>query len=274
MTSVDANSKFKVQVTGPNNTVTSDEVTLTVGDIPLPASPQLSLDFDSGTAPQGSSVTGTAIVDSTGGLTNSGVLKLTTAANDQAGAFIIEDFNAGAPVYGFTARFDVLVGGGTTPPADGFSFNFATDIPADPTLNPPQGLEDGTGSGLSVGFDIFNNDTIFGITPPAEATPAPSIDIRYNNQLMASTPLPLSFIETGDSYGEVIIHLDTDGTLDVAYRGAVVHDNVLIPGFSSIAGARFALAGRTGGLDENQWMDNLQITTDTTPGSLVPMVPG
>src|SRR6266480_705760 len=268
VTAADANSKFKVQVTGPNNTVTSDEVTLTVGDIPLPASPQLSLDFDSGTAPQGTSVTGTAIVDSIGGLTNSGVLKLTTAANDQAGAFIIEDIDAGALVYGFTARFDVLVGGGTTPPADGFSFNFANDIPADPTLNPPRGLEDGTGSGLSVGFDIFNNDTIFGITPPAEATPAPSIDIRYNNQLIASTAVPLSFIETGDSYGEVIIQLDTDGTIDVAYRGVVVHDNVLIPGFSSIAGGRFALAGRTGGLNENQWMDNLQITTDTTPGNL------
>jgi len=264
VTAADSNTKYKVQITAPNNTVTSDEVTLTVGDIPLPATPKLFLDFDSGTAPQGTSVTGTTIVDSTGGVTNSGVLKLTVADINQTGAFIIEDIDAGAPVYGFTARFQVLVGGGTAPPADGFSFNFATNIPAAPA----GGLEDGTGTGLTVGFDIYNNDTIFGISPPAEATPAPSIDVRYNNQLIASTHLPLSFIETGDSYDEVIIRLKTDGTLDVAYRGVVVHDNVLIPGFTSIAGGRFALAGRTGGLSENQWVDNLQITTETTPGSV------
>src|SRR5439155_23473855 len=99
-----------------------------------------------------------------------------------------------------------------------------------------------------------------------EATPAPSIDVRFNNQLIASTHVPLSFIETGDSYGEVIIRLKSDGTLDVAYRGVVVHENVVVTGFSSIAGGCFALAGRPGGLVGNQWEDNLQLTPDTTPG--------
>ena len=40
-------------------------------------------------------------------LNGSGSLQLTAAANDQSGAFIIADPNAGAPVYGFTARFDM-----------------------------------------------------------------------------------------------------------------------------------------------------------------------
>ena len=143
-------------------------------------------------------------------------------------------------------------------PADGFSFNFATDIPEDPTSAPPKGLEDGTGTGLTVGFDIYNNGS-------AEA---PSIDVIYKNVTVASAKLPLSFITTGDEFEPALIRLENDGTIDVAYKGRIVHDNVSIPGFTSISGGRFALAGRTGGSSADQWLDNVKITAATSAGNL------
>jgi hypothetical protein len=261
ITLADSGAKYKLQVTGPNNTVTSDEFTLTVKDIPVPATPKLSFNFDDGQVPAGTILAGTATVTADGGVGNSGVLHLTDAVQSQAGAFIVEDADAGAPVFGFTATFDVLLGGHEGDvPADGFSFNFANDIPDDPTTGQPVGAEDGVGAGLTVGFDLYVN--------PVEDTPAPSIDVRFKGAVVASVQMPFQDLETGTDYAPLLIHLDTDGTLDVAYKNRILFDNLVIPGFDSIAGGRFALVARTGGADENQWVDNLNITTDLTAGNL------
>jgi hypothetical protein len=257
----DSGAKYKLQVTGPNNTVTTGEFTVTVKDIPVPATPKFSFNFDDGQVPAGTSVAGTAVVTTDGGVANSGALHLTDAAQSQAGAFIVDDADTGAPVYGFTATFDVLLGGHEGDvPADGFSFNFASDIPDDPTTGQPTGSEDGVGTGLTVGFDLYDNGN--------ENPPAPSIDVRYKGAVIASVQMPFQDIETGTSYAPVLIHLDTDGTLDVAFKNRILFDNLTIPGFASVSGGRFALVARTGGSDENQWVDNLDITTDLTAGNL------
>src|SRR6266571_3998104 len=265
---------YKVTATGPNNNVTSTVATLTVINLTLPSTPQLAFNFNDGAVPPNTTNLGTALVDTTGGVTNSGCLKLTTSVNDQNGAFLISDPDAGAPVYGFTARFKALVGGGTVPPADGFAFAFGSDIPNDPTTNAPNRYEEGKGlgTGLRVTFDIFNNDGIVGYVN-AEAQPAPSVDVRYGGQVLATTQLPVSFMESGlnddgtPAYTDVIIQLNTDGTLNVLYHGALLFDQLPIP-FGSLSGGSFALAARTGGLNENIWMDNIELTTVTTPGAL------
>jgi len=53
-----------------------------------------SSDFNSGTTPAGTTVNGTTVVEATGGVNDSGVLKLTKAINSQSGN------NPGAPVAG------------------------------------------------------------------------------------------------------------------------------------------------------------------------------
>ena len=84
-----------------------------------------SSDFNSGTtAPAGTTLNGTSVIEATGGVGNSGVLKLTKAINDQSGSFVIDDRDAGSPVYGFDLTARLRVGGGTATPADGFSINF------------------------------------------------------------------------------------------------------------------------------------------------------
>jgi hypothetical protein len=273
-------SKFKVTVNGPNNQVTSSDATLTVISLPLPTTPQLSYDFNDGLWPVGTTVLGTGFVDTTGGVGNTGCLKLTTAMNSAFGAFVVADPNAGAPVYGFTARFSAGIGGGTTPPADGWAFAFGSDIPDDPTAGSPMFEEGaGLGTGLRVSFDIYNNDYPFvqmanGARVYNEQTVPFSIDVRYGSQIIATKQLPLSFLETGANpdltpiYGDCIIQMNDDATLNVVFHGALVFDHLPLPTFGSVSGGRFALAARTGGLNENMWFDNIQITSVTQPGAV------
>ena len=71
-----------------------------------------------------------------------GALKITTNVNSLQGSYIIDDLDAGGPVNSFTATFKARVGGGTHPPADGWSFCFATDLPLG------SWSEEGAGTGL------------------------------------------------------------------------------------------------------------------------------
>src|ERR1044071_4400437 len=68
-----------------------------------------SSDFNSG-LPSGTTVFCSATNDLVGGYTNSGCIKLTTAAAGLTGSFIItNDLDAGQPVVSFTAKFKALI---------------------------------------------------------------------------------------------------------------------------------------------------------------------
>src|ERR1051325_10817055 len=97
-----------------------------------------SANFNDNALPAGTFTNGTSVIEG-------GVLKVTKATGGQAGSFVIEDTDAGAPVYGFTFTAKILVGGGTSTPADGFSINFAPDI--DTAAIPG---EEGMGSGIRI----------------------------------------------------------------------------------------------------------------------------
>src|SRR5437867_3259490 len=154
-------------------------------------------DFNSG-LPAGTAVFGNSIVAATGGYTNSGCLKLTTNAASQTAGFVItNDLDTGTPVVSFTATFKALVGGGTA--ADGFSFNFAPDVPFGPIG------EEGAGTGLTVEFDTFLNTT-----DPNDA--APAIDVKVGGSEIASLIVPGLRPNT---FVDVFIQLAPDGTLNV-----------------------------------------------------------
>jgi hypothetical protein len=63
---------------------------------------------------------------------------------------------------------------------------------------------------------------------------------------------------TGTNYANVRVHLDADGTLDVDFKNVRVINNVQI-GLGAFANGRIAFGGRTGGANDNQWIDDLQI---------------
>src|ERR1035437_2770069 len=79
--------------------------------------------------PAGASLYGSAFVDTTGGPDGSGCLKMTTNAVSQTAGFIINDLDSGAAINAFTATFQLVLGSANATPADGFSFNYAGDVP-------------------------------------------------------------------------------------------------------------------------------------------------
>ncbi|MDQ6630777.1 MAG: PA14 domain-containing protein [Verrucomicrobiota bacterium] len=206
-----------------------------------------SSDFNSG-LPVGATNYGNATVAATGGFTNSGVLKLTTAVGGQVGSFVINDLDAGQPIQSFVATFKVLIGGGSA--ADGFSFNFANDLP-DAAFG-----ETGAGTGLTVNFDTFAN--------AGENAPALRVSIGGSVVL----PEQLFPLRTGSQFVDVMVKLDPDGTLDVAYNGTVVISNLLASTLVNTPG-RFGFGARTGGQFDNHFIDNLTIITKTSAGPFV-----
>lgn len=208
-------------------------------------------DFNSG-LPTNSTVFGSATISTNGGFTNSGCLKLTTAVNSQNASFIItNDLDSGIPIVSFATRFKLLIGGGNG--ADGFSFNFAPNLPMN-TI----GVE-GAGSGLTVEFDTYNNgfpDT------------APAIDIKVGGSEIATAFY--HGLRTG-TFVDVVIQLNPDNTLSVAYDGNYIYTNLNLAtsGYVPAAGSLFGLGAATGGVNDNHWVDNLSIITQTNAAAFV-----
>src|SRR5262245_392423 len=216
---------------------------------------QFVTDFNSG-LPAGAAVAGNAAVTASGGLADSGVLKLTVNAAGQQGAIYISDFANGDPINNFRVVCRIAVGGGTTRPADGYAFCFGTDLPTPPaTLG-----EEGAGTGVTVTFDTWDNN--------GDDT-APAIDVRYGGAILAFQSMatdvagqalregsrdPAGPILTNSAGGQVnlqtfqpgaaptdsafvnlVIELFSDNTISVSYSNVVVFDHLAIP-YAPISG--------------------------------------
>ena len=83
---------------------------------------------------------------------------------------------------GFAAGFRMKIVPLTTPPADGFSFNWANNLPNGTWPN----SEEGTGSGLTVAFDIYDNG----------ALEAPAIDVKWNGVTVTHQNVPIDLFPT------------------------------------------------------------------------------
>lgn len=229
-------------------------------------------DFNAG-IPVGVNLFGTSAVydHSTGGVANSGVLKITDNTGSQQGGAIIDDFDGGATIGGFEATFDLYIGSGNG--ADGLSFFFGDFSDA---AHPEEGP--GSIEGLTITFDSFNNG--------GAIAEAPAIDLKWNNTILvhrlvgaASTTTGAAPIGTATTirtqpttggaavFWPVKITVDTDGTVDLVYNNVVIFTNV--PAFKPVTEfsrgssgtARFGFGGRTGGSTDNHFVDNLKITT-------------
>ncbi|MGA2864545.1 MAG: hypothetical protein ABSF95_08650 [Verrucomicrobiota bacterium] len=212
-------------------------------------------DFNSG-LPPGSAVFGIATVspdDGTGGgYTNSGCLRMTAVLAGQSGAFILtNDLDAGSPVVSFTAAFKVMVLTGDS--ADGFSFNFAPDLPLD-TIP-----AEGAGSGLTVEFDTFIN---------AAPDTAPSIDVKVGGVERVTTPC--EFLRAG-TFVDAVIQLNPNNTLDVIYDGVYIYSNLDLNAYSYVpaAGSLFGFGALTGAPNDDYSFDNLSIVTSTNAAPYV-----
>ena len=181
-------------------------------------------------------------------------------ANGQAGFLVLDDLDGGQAVGSFVATFNLRTGSDTSTVlhGDGLSFSFGPDIPDEAFAFP----EEGTGSGLRVSFDTFNN--------AGPANEAPAIEVTFGNQVVASRAV--NYLSTGTGLVAVKIEVHPEGTLDVLFGTNTVFTNLLC--FSPIAG-RFSLAANAaaerfvGDPVDLYWVDNLSITTTVSPTTFV-----
>jgi hypothetical protein len=220
-----------------------------------------------------------------GGVGGTGFLSITDAINDQNQAgVILPNLDPGLAISGFNAQFKLRMGGGSARPADGFSFSLVPETHGVVTGG-GIGEEGPGGAPLVISFDSWDN---------AGADTAPAIEVKVNDQAIAfqslvgtrdgsrapagplltdaeGNPVTLS---TGNEFVDVEINLEQVGCdyiVNVTYKGVPVFTDLPIP-FTPTNG-RFVLGARTGGANDNHWVDDLNITTTPSPLYVSRMLP-
>lgn len=203
-----------------------------------------------------------------------GYLKLTDAVASTTSTVIFPDFDNGFPVQAFTFDVDCRIGNGTNPPADGFCIAFARS--GDPVITTGQGFvgggaEEGTTTGLAIGFDTYDND--------AGTADNIGFTVRVDGTIIAEIPATTlygaiddaSSLQTGPpgeaGWAHFKVVLSADGKLDVFWKETKVVDAV-DTGWTP-SGGRMVFAARTGGANEAHHFDNLSITTTPAPVAAV-----
>ncbi|MCI0746500.1 MAG: Ig-like domain-containing protein [Verrucomicrobia subdivision 3 bacterium] len=217
----------------------------------------------------------------TGSYDGSGYISITDNVNSQQGTIVLPDFDSGATVAGFILRAKVRIGGGTADPADGMSISFCEA--GDPVVASGTVGEEGTSTGLSVNIDTWDNG----------AGESRGIQIKNGGAVIASqrfagrrdgdeqtgyfcqtvlrdsagNPVALATDPSGTAdpgtFVDLEIRLCSWGTLSVTYKGLEIFKDV-VTGYVPRPG-RFVFGARTGGANDNHWIDDLTIVTDTSP---------
>ncbi len=172
-----------------------------------------------------------------------GVLKLTVPNNSAYGAASIA-----APLQKYESldvSWKSYVGGGAGGGADGYSLNIGTDVPADPGY----GGEEGIGNGLIVTVDTFDNGTGEDV----------GVDIKWAGARVAYVNFPKDDDGTGrfirkSAFVNAHLTVDAAGLATMTYDGDTISGT--IPGYAGIQASRALFWARTGGANDNMWVDD------------------
>jgi hypothetical protein len=291
--------------------------TIAVGLVCAGSAQAASVSYNFNTDPAGIlNLYGNAAWSPSGGVTggaSDGYLSVTDAANSQRSAIVFGDFDAGQVVAAFTFEADLRIGNGSSTPADGFSVNYCrvndpvlTDVAnsGDPALDGdiwawgPQCEnnlpEEGTRTGIAIGFDAWNSGGSapycngLGVSDPSYIGPdIIGISVRVDALLIAQIPMPTlngsvtdpTSIQTGPydganpgspaglGWAHLKVEVDTSAKLTVTWKGTVLVDHYQTTYFPSPG--RLVFSGRTGGANQNQHVDNISITTVPASTALV-----
>jgi len=207
----------------------------------------ISEDFNAG-LPSGATLYGNASI-----VNNEAVL--TPDANSQHGALSFTDQDSGAAINNWSAAFDFrLDQGNGTGGADGISLSYSR-LGNVGLSGLSHGVgEEGTNTGIAVGFDTWNNGGI-------DNNSGNHLSLRYGGALLALTNIPTSTFFLNDGVTRNTMVTMSNGLLDVSINGtSFINHNIV--GWSAYAG-QFNFAGRTGGARNRQAIDNFIGTTTT-----------
>ncbi len=204
-----------------------------------------------------------------------GALVLNDAVSGVSGAAVLGEISPGARVLAFTANFNLRVSAGTAEPGDGFSFNFANDLPLGPGANPtnantgPFTAENGvTATGLSFCLDNYR----FAPFPTGGAANTSGLKVRYKNIEIAAVPIPTW---NSTAFIPVSVAVTLDGQLTVLVNGTNVFGTRQISW--TPAPGRFGFYARTSSATEGHAIDDLNIswlTEDSLKGGYVTITNG
>ena len=208
---------------------------------------QTDYNFNDGLVPAGTGLFGIALVGDDG--TGNNVLRLTDPVFNSYGAFLVPDQAGGENVDALHVRWRSLIGGGFEGGADGYSLNWANDLPPG---DPGYGGEEGLGSGLTVTVDTWDNG----------GGEAPGIEIKWQGGRVAFVSVPKDDDGSGNylrksQWVDAELSLTPDGVATFTYDGNTV--SAQLPLWGGIAGGSFLFWARTGGANDNQWIDDLRI---------------
>ena len=184
--------------------------------------------------------------------------KLTGSAT---AALVLPVLDANAIVTEFTVTLQLLMdrASGATP-ADGFNISFG------PTLSGVGGSGGHIAAyGLVVNFDTFQNAT----NDPR------SIEVFADGNSVGNflaTSLPGGNFTYDQTFRAVTLHWDAVNGLDLTYDGIAIFKKLPTPDFTPTVGCNFAFNAATGGLMQDVFIDDLSVTTVTTP--VAPVVTG
>ncbi|MDP3071071.1 MAG: CotH kinase family protein [Opitutaceae bacterium] len=203
----------------------------------------------------GTGATNVGIVMAGVGSTGATALRLADKATGSAtAALVLPVLDPNATVTEFTVTLRLLMDRtANAVPADGFNLSFG------PALSGVGGAGGHLAAyGLVVNFDTYQNST---------ADPR-SIEVladanSVGNFLAAN--LPGGNFTYDQTFRTVTLHWDSVNGLDLTYDGIAIFTRLPTPGFIPTVGCNFALNAATGGLMQDVFIDDLSITTVTTP---------
>ena len=179
---------------------------------------------------------------------DTGSLRLTDSVNDQEGSAVLDGLEVWPGQTGFSATFNLTTGPGSIPnPADGASFSVGS-LPTNYSWGEDGPYPDDSPRNLTIVFDTHGFNT--GLETQR------GIKIRVNNGLVLYSAVnPYS---NGAARAVEITYTPTEG-LTVKFNGTNVFANVALGGFALQPGDRFGFGGRTGGLNQVNRIDDVNI---------------
>ena len=176
------------------------------------------------------------------------------ATGSATAALVLPVLDPNAVVTEFTVTLKLLmdrVAGAV--PADGFNLSFG------PGLSGVGGAGGHVAAyGLVVNFDTYQNST---------ADPR-SIEVFADANSVGNylaTNFPSRDFTYDQTFRTVTLHWDAVNGLDLTYDGTAIFTRLPTPGFVPTVGCNFVLNAATGGLTQDVFIDDLLITTVTTP---------
>ncbi len=184
------------------------------------------------------------------------VVHLTDDGNNGAyGKLFISPTTGGSLLKVLNARWRTRIGGPLGAHADGMSFNWANDLAANGNF---VDTEEGEGSGVSFVIDTWDGGS----------GPDTGLEIQWQNSRIAFLHIPRTS-EGNDNFICKDVFVDTSASINEAglatftYNGNTI--SATIPGWAGLANAPFVFSARTGGENDNFWIDDVCIN-NITPG--------